>query len=90
MKLVCLFSKYGNPSFQVMFKVGMGETPDIPASLSEEGYDFVDHCLQHDPQQRSTASELLHHTFCKVDGEEPLLSLLPSIIDDYGHFGISK
>lgn len=77
-------------NYQVMFKVGMGETPDIPPSLSEDGYDFVDHCLQHDPQQRATAAELLHHTFCKVDGEEPLLSLLPSIIDDYGHFGVTK
>ncbi len=73
-----------------MFKVGMGETPAIPQSLSDEGYDFVDHCLQHDPQHRYTAADLLHHTFVKVDGEEPLLSLLPSIIDDYGHFGSVK
>ncbi|KAJ1520155.1 hypothetical protein ONE63_004371 [Megalurothrips usitatus] len=77
-------------NYQVMFKVGMGETPAIPPSLSEEGYDFVDQCLQHDPQQRATAADLLHHTFLKVDGEEPLLSLLPSIIDDYGHFGNTR
>ncbi|KAE8752458.1 hypothetical protein FOCC_FOCC000930 [Frankliniella occidentalis] len=77
-------------NYQVMFKVGMGESPAIPPSLSDEGYDFVDHCLQHDPQQRYTAADLLQHTFLKVDGEEPLLSLLPSIIDDYGHFGNTK
>lgn len=73
-----------------MFKVGMGETPAIPPSLSELGYEFVDSCLQHDPQQRATAADLLHHAFLKMDGDEPLLSLLPSIIDEYGHFGSSR
>lgn len=29
-----------------MFKVGMGETPDAPPTLSQEGHDFLDHCLQ--------------------------------------------
>lgn len=50
-----------------MFKVGMGETPEIPSTLSEEGVDFVECCLFHDPKERWTATELLqHHNFLKV------------------------
>ncbi|CRK88476.1 CLUMA_CG002214, isoform A [Clunio marinus] len=54
-------------NFQIMFKVGMGESPEIPSTLSEEGIDFVECCLFHDPKERWTATELLqHHNFCKV------------------------
>lgn len=45
----------------------MGESPEIPDSLSEEGQEFVEHCLQHDPKERWLATELLQHNFCKVD-----------------------
>ncbi|XP_022216734.2 mitogen-activated protein kinase kinase kinase 4 isoform X1 [Drosophila obscura] len=57
-------------NFQIMFKVGMGEKPKAPESLSQEGHDFVDHCLQHDPKQRLTAMELLEHNFCKYGRDE--------------------
>ncbi|XP_017143251.2 mitogen-activated protein kinase kinase kinase 4 isoform X2 [Drosophila miranda] len=57
-------------NFQIMFKVGMGEKPQAPESLSQEGHDFVDHCLQHDPKQRLTAMELLEHNFCKYGRDE--------------------
>ncbi|XP_070502905.1 mitogen-activated protein kinase kinase kinase 4 isoform X2 [Chironomus tepperi] len=54
-------------NFQIMFKVGMGELPEIPSTLSEEGIDFVECCLIHDPKDRWTASELLQHSnFCKI------------------------
>jgi len=54
-------------NFQIMFKVGMGESPEIPSTLSEEGVDFVLCCFDHDPTERWTATELLqHHNFCKV------------------------
>lgn len=49
-----------------MFKVGMGERPEIPKELSIEGHDLLDKCLQHEPKDRATAAELLNHTFCKV------------------------
>lgn len=49
-----------------MFKVGMGEKPEAPETLSQEGHDFIDHCLQHDPKDRLTALELLQQNFCKV------------------------
>ncbi|KAH8353846.1 hypothetical protein KR084_008487 [Drosophila pseudotakahashii] len=57
-------------NFQIMFKVGMGEKPQAPESLSQEGHDFVDHCLQHDPKKRLTAVELLEHNFCKYGRDE--------------------
>lgn len=53
-------------NYQIMFKVGMGETPDIPESLSDEGQEFVESCLQHDPHDRATAEKLLNHNFAKV------------------------
>lgn len=53
-------------NYQIMFKVGMGETPSVPDSLSDEGHQFVDICLQHDPKRRAAAQDLLHHTFVKV------------------------
>lgn len=49
-----------------MFKVGMGESPEIPDSLSQEGQEFVEKCLQHDPKDRASALELKLHNFCKV------------------------
>ncbi|KAL9891810.1 mitogen-activated protein kinase kinase kinase 4 isoform 2-T2 [Glossina fuscipes fuscipes] len=56
-------------NFQIMFKVGMGEKPETPENLSQEGHDFIDHCLQHDPKDRMTALELLEHNFCKYGRE---------------------
>lgn len=53
-------------NFQIMFKVGMGESPDIPDALSDEGQKFVEHCLEHDPKERWLAADLLQHHFCKV------------------------
>lgn len=53
-------------NFQIMFKVGMGEKPEIPDTLSQEGHEFLDHCFQHDPKDRWSAQQLLHHNFCKV------------------------
>ncbi|GAB0094149.1 mitogen-activated protein kinase kinase kinase 4 [Sergentomyia squamirostris] len=57
-------------NFQIMFKVGMGESPEIPETLSQEGHDFLKHCLQHDPKSRHMANELLLHNFCKVGLED--------------------
>ncbi|XP_076242633.1 mitogen-activated protein kinase kinase kinase 4 [Calliopsis andreniformis] len=46
-------------NYQIMFKVGMGETPALPKSLSVEGIDLIKKCLQHDPKKRLTANALL-------------------------------
>ncbi|XP_064549547.1 mitogen-activated protein kinase kinase kinase 4 isoform X2 [Drosophila montana] len=57
-------------NFQIMFKVGMGEKPQAPESLSQEGHEFIDSCLQHDPKQRLSAIELLELNFCKSGRDE--------------------
>ena len=49
-----------------MFRVGMGQSPALPVSLSEEGHDFLELCFKHDPKLRATAADLLDHTFVKV------------------------
>lgn len=48
----------------------MGESPEIPENLSEEGQDFLEHCLEHNPKERWLATELLQHHFCKVDFQD--------------------
>nr|ARQ79356.1 mitogen-activated protein kinase kinase kinase 4 [Tegillarca granosa] len=57
-------------NYQIMFRVGMGGTPTIPDNLSAEGKDFISHCFKHDPSTRKTASELLDHSFVKVQIED--------------------
>ncbi|XP_020281057.1 mitogen-activated protein kinase kinase kinase 4 isoform X2 [Pseudomyrmex gracilis] len=57
-------------NYQIMFKVGMGETPALPKNLSAEGIDLVKKCLQHDPKKRCTANTLLAHSFARGEYEE--------------------
>jgi len=52
--------------FQIMFHVGMGNSPPVPAFLSEEGKDFLSHCFEINPQLRWTASQLRDHQFVMV------------------------
>lgn len=53
-------------NYQIMFKVGMGETPMLPRNLSAEGIDLIKKCLQHDSKKRSTASTLLTLPFAQA------------------------
>ncbi|XP_067008813.2 mitogen-activated protein kinase kinase kinase 4 isoform X2 [Anabrus simplex] len=70
-------------NYQIMFKVGMGETPKAPDSLCEDGHHFLSLCLKHDPRLRASAQDLLLHTFVKMDSDEEYLSNhLPSIFED--------
>lgn len=52
-----------------MFKVGMGDSPDPPDNMVDEGLDFLERCFQHDPNNRASAVELLRHDFVKVAEE---------------------
>ncbi|XP_072162265.1 mitogen-activated protein kinase kinase kinase 4 isoform X2 [Bemisia tabaci] len=56
-------------NYQIMFKVGMGETPHVPDSLSDEGHSFANLCLQHCPKDRATTTELSQHLFLKIDND---------------------
>ncbi|XP_047960301.1 mitogen-activated protein kinase kinase kinase 1-like isoform X2 [Salvia hispanica] len=55
-----------------MYRIGKGERPPIPDSLSSDARDFLLKCLQADPSVRSTAAELLNHPFVKQPLPVPL------------------
>lgn len=48
-----------------LYRIGRGERPHIPDSLSSEARDFILQCLQVDPSLRPTAAQLLDHPFVK-------------------------
>ncbi|KAI3460612.1 hypothetical protein Pfo_017275 [Paulownia fortunei] len=48
-----------------LFRIGKGERPLIPDSLSSDARDFMHKCLQVDPSLRPTAAQLLDHPFVK-------------------------
>ncbi|CAI9287137.1 unnamed protein product [Lactuca saligna] len=48
---------------QALFRIGRGEPPPIPETLSVEAQDFIVKCLQVDPNNRPTAAQLLMHPF---------------------------
>ncbi|XP_068314083.1 mitogen-activated protein kinase kinase kinase 1-like [Pyrus communis] len=50
---------------QALFKIGKGEPPQVPDSLSKDAQDFIDRCLQVDPNKRPSAALLLTHPFLK-------------------------
>ena len=54
-------------NYAIMFKVGMGEVPPTPSTLSQEGQQFLGRLLQHDPRSRDTALQLLDHHFLRVN-----------------------
>lgn len=51
--------------YQALYKIGGGSPPSIPGSLSIEARNFIQDCLQVDPDSRPTASDLLNHPFVK-------------------------
>lgn len=78
-------------NYQIMFKVGMGEIPEIPDSLSDEGTHFASLCLKHDAKERATTMQLLQHPFLRVDGDDEYLSCtMPSILENYLNLGIKR
>ncbi|XP_020258521.1 mitogen-activated protein kinase kinase kinase 1-like [Asparagus officinalis] len=60
----------------VFFKVGRGEKPPIPRELSRDAQAFITQCIQANPADRPTASQLLEHPFIRR-----WLPLLPSASD---------
>lgn len=52
--------------FQIMYKVGMGTKPTIPGSLISEGNEFVNKCLETNPEQRATVEHLIMHSFVRI------------------------
>ncbi|CAL9196752.1 mitogen-activated protein kinase kinase kinase 1-like [Musa acuminata AAA Group] len=50
---------------EAFYKIGHGELPNIPNSLSIEAHDFIRKCLQVNPEDRPSAAQLLKHPFVK-------------------------
>ncbi|KAI3675902.1 hypothetical protein L1987_85498 [Smallanthus sonchifolius] len=50
---------------QALFRIGKGEPPPIPDTLSTEAQDFILKCLQVNPNRRPTATQLLDHPFLR-------------------------
>ena len=50
---------------QALFRIGKGEPPPVPNSLSSDAQDFILKCLQVNPSDRPTAGQLLDHPFVK-------------------------
>ncbi|KAG6520405.1 hypothetical protein ZIOFF_017455 [Zingiber officinale] len=48
---------------QALFRIGRGEPPTIPISLSKNARDFISLCVKVNPEDRPTASQLLNHPF---------------------------
>ncbi|EFJ36960.1 hypothetical protein SELMODRAFT_76216 [Selaginella moellendorffii] len=73
-----------------MFKIGNSkETPTIPDTLSPVAKEFIRLCLQRNPDDRPTASQLLEHPFVKFlhdehlpDGLPPLSPTFRSVVRD--------
>ncbi|KAK4572975.1 hypothetical protein RGQ29_031096 [Quercus rubra] len=51
--------------FAALFKIGKGEAPPVPKSLSKDAQDFIMQCLKVNPDHRPTAVQLLDHPFVK-------------------------
>ncbi|KAK1549956.1 hypothetical protein Q3G72_011192 [Acer saccharum] len=61
-----------NPMAAVL-KIACGnEKPQLPTGFSQEGLDFLEKCLERNPEQRWTAEELLNHPY--ISGKFPMNS----------------
>ncbi|PRQ21594.1 putative mitogen-activated protein kinase kinase kinase STE-STE11 family [Rosa chinensis] len=66
---------------QALWKIGKGEPPLVPDSLSKEAQDFIRLCLQVKPDNRPTAAQLLKHPFVN----KPLLPTSSGSVSPHNH-----
>lgn len=70
---------------QALFRIGRGEPPPIPDSLSKEARDFILKCLQVNPSKRPTAHQLFDHPFVRTRFLPPLSSASPRVSNIFRH-----
>ncbi|KAF7803657.1 mitogen-activated protein kinase kinase kinase 1-like [Senna tora] len=68
---------------QALFRIGRGEPPPIPESISKDARDFIHKCLQVNPNKRPTAAQLLEHPFVKRPPQTPLSPASPLVINNF-------
>ncbi|KAK7302460.1 hypothetical protein RJT34_13350 [Clitoria ternatea] len=64
---------------QALFRIGRGQPPPVPESLSKDARDFILKCLQVNPNKRPIAAQLLNHPFVKRPLLSPISPVSPSI-----------
>ncbi|KAG7375565.1 hypothetical protein PHYPSEUDO_000614 [Phytophthora pseudosyringae] len=60
------WEQYSNPLTAMYQIVSSDNTPTIPADVSDETASFLTLCLQRNPEQRATITQLLAHPFVRV------------------------
>ncbi|KAK1929012.1 Mitogen-activated protein kinase kinase kinase A [Phytophthora citrophthora] len=63
------WQQYSNPLTAMYQIVSSESTPTIPADASEETVSFLNLCLQRNPEQRATLTQLLAHPFVRMARE---------------------
>jgi len=61
---------------QALYRIGKGEAPAIPYTLSKDARDFISQCVKPYAEDRPSASELLEHPFVRFSTRSPTLMLL--------------
>ncbi|KAK7351146.1 hypothetical protein VNO77_10376 [Canavalia gladiata] len=69
---------------QALFRIGKGERPSIPDSLSRDARDFVLQCLQVNPNDRPPSGKLLNHPFVQRPHSQSSGSSFPDIHSQKG------
>jgi len=62
-----------------MFRIGKGELPPVPDSLSRDARNFILQCLKVNPDYRPTAAQLLDHKFVQRPFSQSFGSASPHI-----------
>jgi len=73
---------------QAVVRIGRGELPLLPDSLSTYARDFILKCLQVDPNKRPTAAQLLDHPFINTLSKPTIIENLdwPPIFTEQCYF----
>lgn len=66
--------------YQALFRIGKGELPPIPDTLSKDARDLIQQCLKVNPNDRPTAAELLEHPFVRRTLHTPSGSESPMML----------
>ncbi|KAL3599084.1 hypothetical protein D5086_007002 [Populus alba] len=78
--------KASNPMAVVLKIACSNERPNFPVHFSEEGMDFLDKCLERNPESRWTAEELLDHPFIAGNSQKKYVCSPASVLDNIGTY----